>query len=88
MLDLGAGGGALTRALAAADARVWAVELDPAALQQLETRFGADPRIEVVEADATVLELPVEPFAVVVVLPEPAAEPELPFEPFAVLEPV
>ena len=69
VLDLGAGGGALTRALAAADARVWAVELDPAALQQLETRFGADPRIEVVEADATVLELPVEPFAVVANLP-------------------
>ena len=45
------------------------VELDPAALRQLETRFGADPRVEVVEGDATLLPLPVEPFAVVANLP-------------------
>ncbi len=68
-LDLGAGGGALTRALADACARVRAVELDPAALRQLETRFGADPRVEVVAGDATLLPLPVEPFAVVANLP-------------------
>jgi 23S rRNA (adenine-N6)-dimethyltransferase len=69
VLDLGAGGGALTRALAAAGARVYAVELDPAALHQLEARFGGDPRIEVVAADATLLPLPAEPFAVVANLP-------------------
>ena len=69
MLDLGAGGGALTRALADAGARVRAVELDPAALRQLETRFGRDPRVEVVEGDATLVPLPSEPFAVVANLP-------------------
>jgi 23S rRNA (adenine-N6)-dimethyltransferase len=69
VLDLGAGGGALTRALADAGARVRAVELDPAALRQLETRVGGDPRIDVVEGDATVLPLPDEPFAVVANLP-------------------
>jgi 23S rRNA (adenine-N6)-dimethyltransferase len=69
VLDLGAGGGALTRALADAGARVRAVELDPAALQQLRARFGDDPRVEVMEADATVVRLPDETFAVVANLP-------------------
>jgi 23S rRNA (adenine-N6)-dimethyltransferase len=69
VLDLGAGGGALTRALANAGACVRAVELDPAAARQLRTRFAEDPRVEVVEADATVLHLPDEPFAVVANLP-------------------
>lgn len=69
VLDLGAGGGVLTRALADAGARVRAVELDPAALRQLETRFGADPRVEVVEGDATRLPFPEEPFTVVANLP-------------------
>jgi 23S rRNA (adenine-N6)-dimethyltransferase len=68
-LDLGAGHGALTRALADAGARVRAVELDPVALRQLETRFGSDPRVEVVAGDATQLPLPDEPFAVVANLP-------------------
>ncbi len=68
-LDLGAGGGALTRALADAGACVRAIELDPAALRQLETRFGGDPRVEVVEGDATLLPPPEEPFAVVANLP-------------------
>jgi 23S rRNA (adenine-N6)-dimethyltransferase len=69
VLDLGAGGGALTRALADADARVRAVELDPVALEQLEPRFNEHPRVEVVAGDATVLPLPDEPFAVVANLP-------------------
>jgi 23S rRNA (adenine-N6)-dimethyltransferase len=69
VLDLGAGGGALTRALADAGAHVRAVELDPAALRQLRTRFGGDPRVEVVGADATVVPLPDEPFAIVANLP-------------------
>jgi 23S rRNA (adenine-N6)-dimethyltransferase len=68
-LDLGAGRGALTRALADAGARVRAVELDPVALRELELRFGADPRVEVVEGDATLVQLPAEPFAVVANLP-------------------
>ena len=69
VLDLGAGGGALTRALADADARVRAVELDSAGLRQLRTRFGGDPRVEVVAGDATLVPLPGEPFAVVANLP-------------------
>jgi 23S rRNA (adenine-N6)-dimethyltransferase len=73
VLDLGAGGGVLTRALADAGARVRAVELDHAALRELRTRFGRDPRVEVVEGDATTLPLPDEPFAVVANLPFAAA---------------
>ncbi len=69
MLDLGAGSGALTRALVDAGARVRAVELDPAALRQLQARFGSDPRVEVVEGDAKLLPLPLEPFSVVANLP-------------------
>jgi 23S rRNA (adenine-N6)-dimethyltransferase len=69
VLDLGAGGGVLTRALADAGARVRAVELDPDALRQLRARFGDDPHVEVVEGDAVALRLPDEPFAVVANLP-------------------
>jgi 23S rRNA (adenine-N6)-dimethyltransferase len=69
VLDLGAGRGALTRALADAGARVRAVELDPAGLHELRTRFDADSRVEVVEGDATRVSLPAEPFAVVANLP-------------------
>jgi 23S rRNA (adenine-N6)-dimethyltransferase len=69
VLDLGAGSGVLTRPLADAGARVRAVELDPAALHQLRTRFGGDPRVEVMEGDATVLPLPDEPFSVLANLP-------------------
>jgi 23S rRNA (adenine-N6)-dimethyltransferase len=69
VLDLGAGGGALTRALADGGLRVVAVELDPAALRQLQARFGGHPRLTVMEGDATSLPLPDEPFAVVANLP-------------------
>jgi 23S rRNA (adenine-N6)-dimethyltransferase len=69
VLDLGAGGGVLTRALVDAGARVRAVELDAAASAQLRARFGADPRVEVLEGDATLVPLPDEPFAVVSNLP-------------------
>jgi 23S rRNA (adenine-N6)-dimethyltransferase len=69
VLDLGAGSGVLSGALAAARARVRAVELDAAALRQLEARFGSDPRVEVVRGDATALPLPDEPFSVVANLP-------------------
>jgi 23S rRNA (adenine-N6)-dimethyltransferase len=69
VLDLGAGTGALTRALADAGARVCAVELDRSALKQLRARFDAHPHVEVVEGDATAVRLPGEPFAVVANLP-------------------
>jgi 23S rRNA (adenine-N6)-dimethyltransferase len=68
-LDLGAGAGVLTRALADAGAHVRAVELDQAALRQLRERFGGDPRVEVIEGDATAVPLPDEPFVVVANLP-------------------
>ena len=69
VLDLGAGGGVLTRALVDVGARVQAVELDPVALQQLESRFGRDPRVEILREDARRVPLPHEPFAVVANLP-------------------
>lgn len=69
MLDLGAGSGVITGALVAAGACVRAIELDAAALGQLRARFGRDPRVEVVAADATSVRLPDEPFSVVANLP-------------------
>jgi 23S rRNA (adenine-N6)-dimethyltransferase len=69
VLDLGAGAGMLTRALAAAGARVVAVELDAAALATLRQRFADEPRVEVRRADATAVPLPREPFSVVANLP-------------------
>jgi 23S rRNA (adenine-N6)-dimethyltransferase len=72
VLDLGAGDGILTRALADAGARVVAVELDPGAAAGLRRRFADHPRVEIREADAVALPLPREPFSVVANLP-PAA---------------
>jgi len=69
VLDLGAGSGVIAGALAAAGARVLAVELDAAVLSQLRGRFARDPQVEVREADATTIALPDEPFAVVANLP-------------------
>jgi 23S rRNA (adenine-N6)-dimethyltransferase len=69
VLDLGAGGGVITGALLGAGARVRAVELDEAALRQLRTRFAADRRVEVVEADATTVAPPSAPFSIVANLP-------------------
>jgi len=69
VLDLGAGGGAISRALLDAGAQVRAVELDPALLRQLRGRFGGNPCIEIVEADATAMPLPTQPFSVVANLP-------------------
>jgi 23S rRNA (adenine-N6)-dimethyltransferase len=62
--DLGAGGGILTAALSRVGARVVAVELDPELAADLRRRFP-----EVLEGDASRLELPREPFKVVANLP-------------------
>jgi 23S rRNA (adenine-N6)-dimethyltransferase len=67
VLDIGAGSGLLTRALAEAGAQVLAVERDPALASRLRAR--AWPRVEVVCGDARELVLPQEPFAVVANLP-------------------
>jgi 23S rRNA (adenine-N6)-dimethyltransferase len=64
VLDLGAGTGVLTRALARTGARVVAVELDPALAAQLRLRFP-----EVLEDDILRVDLPAEPFRVVANLP-------------------
>jgi 23S rRNA (adenine-N6)-dimethyltransferase len=64
VLDVGAGTGALTASLARAGARVLAVELHPARVEELRRRFG-DARVKVVRADAADLRLPRHPFRVV-----------------------
>jgi 23S rRNA (adenine-N6)-dimethyltransferase len=64
VLDIGAGRGVLTAALARACADVIAVELDPLLAAHLRHRF---PRV--VEADALAMPLPREPFRVVANLP-------------------
>ncbi len=64
VVDLGAGTGLLTAALARAGADVLAVELDPRLAAQLRTRF---PRV--VEGDARRVPLPREPYRVVSNLP-------------------
>ena len=66
VLDLGAGSGRLTAALAARACRVVAVELDPHWAGRLRGRW---PNVDVVERDATRVELPGEPFRVVASLP-------------------
>ena len=64
MLDLGAGTGVLTRAIARAGARVVAVELDPGLARALRARFD-----RVIEGDISQVALPREPFRVVANLP-------------------
>jgi 23S rRNA (adenine-N6)-dimethyltransferase len=64
VVDLGAGTGVLTSALARAGADVVAVELDPALAARLRDRF---PRV--VEGDARRVALPREPYRVVANLP-------------------
>jgi 23S rRNA (adenine-N6)-dimethyltransferase len=68
VLDLGAGAGALTHALARRAARVWAVELDAELADELRRRF-AGTNVRVVHADTTRLRWPDEPFKVVANLP-------------------
>jgi 23S rRNA (adenine-N6)-dimethyltransferase len=69
VLDLGAGAGLLTGALRAAGARVLAVELDPALAATLRHRFESDGQVRIVEGDASRVQLPPEPFAVLANLP-------------------
>ena len=66
VLDLGAGSGRLTGALARNARRVIAVELDPHWVRELRGRW---PNVELVQADAALVDLPREPFRVVANLP-------------------
>jgi 23S rRNA (adenine-N6)-dimethyltransferase len=65
VLDLGAGYGAITSALAQAGARVIAVERDPGLAGRLERRFADRPGVRVVPADLRSVPLPRREFSVV-----------------------
>ena len=65
-MDLGAGSGRLTAELARVARLVVAVEIDPYFARQLRGRWA---NVEVVEDDATTMELPTGPFRVVANLP-------------------
>lgn len=78
VLEIGAGAGALTRALLDAGARVWAVEIDPRLLALLEERFAeamAEGRLALVPGSILTHDpreipgLPAEPFTLVGNLP-------------------
>jgi 16S rRNA A1518/A1519 N6-dimethyltransferase RsmA/KsgA/DIM1 with predicted DNA glycosylase/AP lyase activity len=69
VLDLGAGYGAVTAALAGTGARVIAVERDPRLAGRLSRRFDGDPRVRVVEADVREVPLPRRDFLVVANIP-------------------
>ena len=62
VLEIGAGTGRLTEALASRGGRVLAVELDPELAARLNRTFSRNPRITVVEADAMAVRLPERPF--------------------------
>jgi 23S rRNA (adenine-N6)-dimethyltransferase len=66
VVDLGAGSGRLTEALAPVAARVLAVELDPKWASRLAGRW---PNVDVVEGDALQVALPGEPFRVLANIP-------------------
>jgi 23S rRNA (adenine-N6)-dimethyltransferase len=64
-LDLGAGRGVITAALAAAGASVIAVERDPRLAAGLRRRFAAEPLVQVAESDLREVPLPRTEFLVV-----------------------
>lgn len=68
VVDVGAGTGALTRALVDAGARVVAIEPDPVLACELRRRFR-ERDVTVLEVDARAWSWPREPFAVVANLP-------------------
>jgi 23S rRNA (adenine-N6)-dimethyltransferase len=69
VVEIGAGGGMLTRQLARTAERVVAVEYDPFWVGRLRERFSACGNVLVVQADGRKLELPEEPFVVVANIP-------------------
>jgi 23S rRNA (adenine-N6)-dimethyltransferase len=64
VVEIGAGMGALTEALASRARRVLAIELDPRLTRGLRSSFARDPTVTVVEGDARSWPLPQEPFRV------------------------
>jgi 23S rRNA (adenine-N6)-dimethyltransferase len=64
VVEIGAGSGVLTTALARRARSVIAVELDPRLARGLRSTFADDPSVRVVEGDARAWSLPREPFRV------------------------
>jgi 23S rRNA (adenine-N6)-dimethyltransferase len=64
VVEIVAGTGAFTAALAARARRVIAIELDPRLARGLRSSFALDPSVRVVEGDARSWPLPREPFRV------------------------
>lgn len=69
VLELGAGGGILTRQLARVSRQVVAVEYDPYWAMHLRERFSDDDNVRVVQGDVLTASLPKEPFVVVANIP-------------------
>jgi 23S rRNA (adenine-N6)-dimethyltransferase len=69
VVELGAGGGMLTRQLARVAREVVAVEYDPYWVLHLRERFSDDDNVRVVEGDALTVRLPEETFVVVANIP-------------------
>jgi 23S rRNA (adenine-N6)-dimethyltransferase len=69
VVEIGAGRGALTFALARRGVRVIAVEADPFWCRQLRERFAAKPGVRIVTGDFLATALPAEPFRAVGSLP-------------------
>jgi 23S rRNA (adenine-N6)-dimethyltransferase len=64
VVEIGAGSGILTHALAARARQVIAVELDPVFVEHLRWEFASRRNVEVVSANALHVQLPSEPFRV------------------------
>lgn len=69
VVEIGAGTGVLTRALAATRARVDAIEADAALAGHLRRRFSSLDNVRVIEVDVLRWPFPRDPFAVVANLP-------------------
>jgi len=69
VVEIGAGTGVLTEALAQRAGRVVAVECDPRLAERTRARLAGHPNVRVVTADALVLPPPRRPFRVVANLP-------------------
>jgi 23S rRNA (adenine-N6)-dimethyltransferase len=69
VLDIGAGNGLISTALARRGARVQAIERDPALAERLRAKFATWPSVTVAEADVLTMPLPAEPFRVVANIP-------------------
>jgi 23S rRNA (adenine-N6)-dimethyltransferase len=69
VIDIGAGNGLISQALARRGANVVAIERDPALADRLRAKFATWPAVTVVEADVLTAPLPSEPFRVVANIP-------------------